>query len=222
MNVAAMKWSMGFGGGFAKKGVPTANDPKTVEGIKFWKELYDSPFFPKGLGDSALRQLIWEGKLAMFIDGAWIFGIIKSKNPEIYKYLDAALPPTPTRAAIVGGAFWGISGAVKNIEATWKVMEALNTPEWQMKYLEMTTQIPGQKGMVSKGFLMQNPWMKIYDEAAEKYSAGHGYIPEGFDLVAERYHQIVADYLARIFVRNAPVKETLDELQGELLKTFKK
>ena len=222
LNQAALKWSLGFGGGLAKKGKPTLNDPATVQGIRFYKELYDAPYTPKGAGSAQLRELMWEGKLAMWIDGAWLFGMIQGKNPELYKHIDAVMCPTPTKAAIIGGAYWGIGNKPKDLQATWKVMNSLNSPLWQQKYLEMTTQIPGQSGMVTEGFARKNPWIKVFDEAALKYGAGHGYIPEGFDLVAEQYHQIVADYLSRILARNAPIEKTLDALQAELVKTFVK
>ena len=106
--IPLMQWAIGFGGDFAKEGVPTANDPKTIEGLTFLKKFFDEGLTPKGLDGPMLRKMFVEGKIAMLIDGPWAITYVKEVAPELYEHVGFAAPPTPTHAAITGGAFYTI------------------------------------------------------------------------------------------------------------------
>jgi maltose-binding protein MalE len=166
--------------------------------------------------------MIWEEKLAMMIEGAWLFGAVKGKNPAAYPNISAALPPTPTHATIVGGAFFGMSSGLKNPDASWKVLDLYNTAKWQKNYVSMTAQIPGQAGMITEEVLKESPWWAVFDEGAAKYAAAYGYMAPGFGLVADEYNNEIGLALAEILQGGAAVKQRLDKLQQTLNAKFVK
>lgn len=222
MNMESRKWVCGFGGDWADGEKPTANAPETIEGVKYYKKLFDADFTPKGKTTPDLDQMIWEGNLAMMIEGAWLFGAVKTQNPDIYPFMDAALPPTPTQATIVGGAFFGIDANTENKDAAWKVIDLYNSQEWQEKYVEMTAQIPGQGGMITEEVLAKDPWWAVFDEGVKHHLAGYGYMAPGFELVAEEYNNEIGIALADILEGGADVEERLNELQDTLVNKFMK
>lgn len=222
MNVESRKWVCGFGGDWAVNNYPSANSPETIEGIKMYKKLYDAEFSPKGKDLPSLDQLVWEGKLAMMIEGAWLFGAVKVKNPERYPDISAALPPTPTNATIVGGAFFGMSSGSKYKDAAWKVLDLYNSQEWQQKYVSTTAQIPAQGGMITEEALAKDPWWAVFDEGAEKYAAGYGYMAPGFEKVADEYNNEIGIALADILQGDADVEKRLNKLQDMLESKFVK
>jgi multiple sugar transport system substrate-binding protein len=222
MNIESRKWVSGFGSDWAKDGKPTANASGTVKGIEFYKRLYQADFSPKGKDLPSLDQMIWEENLAMMIEGAWLFGAVKGKNPSAYPNIDAALPPTPTRATIVGGAFFGMGAGLKNADAAWKVLDLYNAEKWQKSYVSMTAQIPGQAGMITDEVLKASPWWAVFDEGAAKYAAAYGYMAPGFGLVADEYNNEIGLALAEILQGGADVKQRLDKLEQTLLDKFVK
>ncbi len=222
MNLESRKWVAGFGGDWADGKMPTANSPETIEGGKYYKKLFDADFTPKGQTTVTLDQMMWEGKLAMMIEGAWLFGSVKTKNPDIYPFIDAALPPTPTKATIVGGAFFGMDSNSENKDAAWKVIDLYNSREWQEKYVEMTAQIPGQSGMITAEVLEENPWWGVFDEGVAKYLAAYGYMAPGFELVADEYNNEIGIALAEILEGGADIEERLNALQETLVNKFVK
>jgi multiple sugar transport system substrate-binding protein len=222
MNLESRKWVSGFGGDWADGKNPTANSKETIEGVKFYKKLFDADFTPKGQTTVTLDQMMWEGKLAMMIEGAWLFGAVKTKNPDIYPSIDAALPPTPTQATIVGGAFFGVDSNSKNKDAAWKVIDLYNSTEWQQKYVEMTAQLPGQTGMITDKVLAEKPWWKVFDEGVAKHLAAYGYMAPGFELVADEYNNEIGIALADILQGGANVEDRLNKLQDTLVKKFVK
>jgi ABC-type glycerol-3-phosphate transport system substrate-binding protein len=222
MNIESRKWVAGFGGDWAVNGKPTANAATTLQGVEFYKKLYQADFTPKGKDLTALDQMMWEGKLAMMIEGAWLFGSIKVKNPDMYADFDAALPPSPTHATIVGGAFFAMSAKSKNPDAAWKVLDLYDSQKWQQNYVSMTAQIPGQSGMITPEVLKSNPWWSIFDLGASKYAAAYGYMAPGFGLVADEYNNEIGLALAEILQGGADTSQRLEKLQQTLTTKFVK
>lgn len=219
MHIEFMKQTYGFGGAPAKNGEVTIYSPENIEAVKFWKTLWDSDFAPKGGISTNIRQMMWERKVAMYVDGSWSFSGIKANNPTVYEEISVALPAYPTHATIVGGAVYGIPSTTKNIDAVYKALDMLYTDEWQENYVYLTSQTPGLSGRIPTDFLADHPWMELYNDVSST-SVGSGYIPEGFDLVAEEWQQIEVEYLVKILTENAPIEETLKELQDIMVEKF--
>lgn len=220
MNIESRKWVSGFGSDWSADGKPTANAPGTVKGIEFYKSLYQAEFSPKGKDLPSLDQMMWEGKLGMMIEGAWLFGAIKGRNPSAYSNFSAALPPTPSHATIVGGAFFGMDAKSKNPDAAWTILDLYNSEKWQKNYVSMTAQIPGQAGMITPEVLKQDPWWATFDEGAAKYAAAYGYMAPGFENVADEYNNEIGLALAEILNGGVGVAQRLDKLQQTLSSKF--
>lgn len=216
--IPLMQWAIGFGGDFSKDGVPTANDPKTIEGLKFLKRFFDEDLTPKGLDGPMLRKMFIEGKIAMLIDGPWAITYVKEAAPELYKYVGFAAPPTPTHAAITGGAFYTIPVRAKHKQEAFALLSLYNQPEWQRRWLEDLLQIPGQKVEISPELAKKHPWIKNMVEVAAKYPAGFGYAAPGFEEYAGEVQRMVVDGIAKVWSGRATVEEAMNEVQQRMVK----
>lgn len=222
MYIYAMQWVLGFGSDFSSpEGVPTANAPKTIEGIKWLKKFYDADLVPKGIDTITMRRMFWEGKIAFMIDGPWTMTHVKTNNPSLYPYIDFTAPPTPTHAAVTGGAFFTIPRQSKHKDEAWKLIAFFNRPKWQRAWLEELVQMPAQKIEASPDFLKQNPWVKTMVEVAAKHGAGFGYAPPGLEVYANEFRKIVADELVQIWAGNKSVEKAMDDCQKELERWLK-
>ncbi|QPM67647.1 ABC transporter substrate-binding protein [Atribacter laminatus] len=215
--IPLMQWAIGFGGDFSKDGVPTANDPKTIEGLTFLKRFYDEDLTPKGLDGPMLRKMFVEEKIAMLIDGPWAMTYVQGEVPELYPYIGFAAPPTPTHAAITGGAFYTIPVNAKNKKEAFALISIYNQTEMQRRWLEELLQIPGQAVEASSEFLQKHPWINDMVDVAAKYPAGFGYAAPGFEEQAGEVQRMVVDGIARVWGGQTTVEEAMNDVQKRMM-----
>ncbi len=215
--VSCMQWVLGNGGDFSRAdGTITCNAPKTVQGFEQMMRFVNAPFAPKGLGWYQLRTMFAEGKVAMLFDGPWDLGQVKTANPKLYPFVGMAPCPTPTHAAITGGAFYTILRKDGNKQAVWDYIALATSDEWQQRWIEVEVQVPGTTLPPTAAFLRLNPGYRYVTELAAKYATGFGYLPPGYELVATAFQTKVIDHVGDIWSGSKPPKVAMDECQREL------
>lgn len=218
--ISTMQWVLGFGSDWAQAdATPTANAPKTIEAIEWQMKFIDSQLVPLGMAALDARNLFKDGKAAFMIDGPWVMTLVKTENPDLYPSIGYAAPPTPTHAAITGGAFFTIPRAAANKDLAWQYIDMINQEAWQRRWLEDLVQIPGQSVSASEEFLAENPWVANMIDIAAKYQAGFGYSPPSPVLAinANEFRKIVVGEIAQIWNGSKPVADGLNDLQQLLV-----
>jgi multiple sugar transport system substrate-binding protein len=215
--VSCMQWVLGHGSDFSKSdGTITCNAPKTVEAFNQMMRFVNASFAPKGLAWYQLRTMFAEGKVAMLLDGPWDLGQVKTVNPVLYPHINMAPAPTPTHAAITGGAFYTILKKEANKQAVWDFIAFASSDEWQRRWMELLVQVPGLNVQPDPTFLKTNPGFRYVTEIAAKYATGFGYLPPGYELVATAFQTKVIDHVADIWSGAKPPRAALDECQKEM------
>ncbi|HLJ60863.1 MAG TPA: sugar ABC transporter substrate-binding protein [bacterium] len=215
--VSCMQWVLGNGSDFSKTdGSITCNAPKTVEGFQQMMRFVNAPFAPKGLGWYQLRTMFAEGKIAMLFDGPWDLGQVKTVSPSLYPLVGMAPCPTPTHAAITGGAFYTMLKKETNKQAVWDYIAFATSDEWQRRWVEVEVQVPGITIAPTSAFLRQNPGYRYVTELAAKYATGFGYLPPGYELVATTLQTKVIDHVGDIWSGAKSPKVAMDDCQKEL------
>jgi ABC-type glycerol-3-phosphate transport system substrate-binding protein len=215
--IVSMQWVIGMGVDWSKpdKSI-SANDPKTIEAITWIKRFMDEGISPRGLDSTAVRTLFAEGKVGFLFDGPWVMTQVKGSNPALYPQVGFAVMPTPTRAAITGGAFYTVPKGSKRQAEACRYLEIINAEGAQREWLEGLVQIPGTTVEASPAFLKDNPWVATMTEVAAKYPGGLGYAPPGYAVQAAEFRKIVVDHLAQVFSGQRSVKDALDAAQKAL------
>lgn len=208
-----LPWVIGMGGAFAKDGKPTATHPNTIKGAAFYKELFDSKVIPLGVEEPVYRQLFWEGKVAMIVDGPWMLTFVKDKNPSLYPHIGVALLPFGDRYGTAGFNLLGVPKGAKNKELALKYLEILARPEYQRMFLELTNLPPGSKDAMSAKFLKENPW---YPPFIEGIANGTPITPDGLEAYYLEFETIVQKHISRMLFRNIAADKAMLDLQGEL------
>src|SRR5579872_273457 len=215
--VSCMQWVLGNGSDFSRKdGAITCNAPKTVEGFQQMMRFVNAPFAPKGLGWYQLRTMFAEGKIAMLFDGPWDLGQVKTVSPSLYPLVGMAPCPTPTHAAITGGAFYTMLKKETNKQAVWDYIAFATSDEWQRRWVEVEVQVPGITIAPTSAFLRHNPGYRYVTELAAKYATGFGYLPPGYELVATTLQTKVIDHVGDIWSGAKSPKVAMDDCQKEL------
>lgn len=217
--INAMQWVIGFGSDWSKAdGTITANDPRNIEAITWIKRFMDEGLSPVGLGVVPARQLFLDGKVAVMFEGPWLMTQIQGSKPDMMAHVDFDVVPTPTHAAITGGAFYTIPAAAKKPKEACDLLTAFMGVDAQRRWLEDLKQIPGSVVKASPEFLANNAWVGKMADIAAKYPGGIGYAPPGYLVQAAEFRQQVVDALSKIYSGKSSVKDGLDELQTRLNK----
>ena len=220
--INSMHWLIGMGSDWSQSdGTITANDESAVAAITWIKRFLDEGLSPKGLGSKTVRQMFSDGKVAMMFDGPWVVSMVKTLNPDLVPHVTFEVMPTPTHAAITGGAFYVIPKDSAHKEDACKMLNVFYEEAAQQRYLEDLVQIPGTIVEPSAAFREEVPWAGTMAEIAAKYPGGLGYAPPGYEIQAAEFRQIVVDGLSRIYSGAVSVQEGLDDLQ-DLLENWSK
>lgn len=207
-------WVEGFGGIWAANGKPTVNSKEVVEGIKYFKKMYDSGIFPKGVSSSTYRRMFWEEKVAMLTDNQATLMLTKSENPKA-EFLAAPGPFTPayTNAEIV---LYTIPESSKNKK------EASIFLTWFYKHLVDyglgVQNVVGSKSANVK-ILEKYPFLKTFTETP--IADNGGILPKGWETKYPEFRHTVLLHVSNILIKNADVQKEMNAAQSELEKMIK-
>ena len=208
---------IGLGSDWSKPdGTITANTPEAIEAVSWILRYLDEKLAPTGLGVGSARQLFSDGKVAMMFEGPWLMGQVEKTNPELLKHISYEVAPTPTHAAITGGAFYVIPKGSDHKDEACTLLTSLTAPDAQRAWLESTNQIPGTVVEPSSEYLAKLPWVKNMIKVASEHAAGLGYSTPGYEVNGAEFRQMVVDTLSRIFSHSVSVEDGLNELQDRL------
>ena len=212
MDVA--QWVIASGGTFAREGKPTIDDPRNVEAIGHFKALFDAGVMPRDVDKSTYRQMWWQGKVAVLFDGSWMMGFARQENPDITSKLATALMPWPGHLTASAFQIWSIPRGAANPEAAFKLIEFMQSPEWQVEMVSITNTVSPRFGSLPEGYLDDNPWFSTFQEASDKYAVS--IMPEGLEAYGNEILKIIADKIEEILYRDASIEDSLAEGQAEV------
>jgi multiple sugar transport system substrate-binding protein len=205
------------GGHFAQNGRPTINAPATVQGMRYFKELFDAGCIPRGVRDAG-SQYAWfnSGRAAMSIDGAWYWAILVSQAvPEVLANVKVAHLPTPNRLTTGGvNNLIAVAAASPNKrEAVAYIKFITGNPKWGRIWVDNSRTIFMRKGSVTPEFLKSNPWFPVFNEAVANAIQ---LPPPGLEVRYTEIQKVIVDRATQILYENRPIQQMLDEAQREV------
>ena len=185
-----------------------ANSEKNVLAIKRYKELVDAGVTPIGQNNPTLRPMMWEGKLAMWWDGPWMYGMAGKEMP----YIDTARIPLPSDSSSGGVQIVIMPKNAANKALAGKFLDFYKQEEQQMISLNHGKIIPGRDKLDYEQFLKDNQWFHAFLDSAP--AAKHTSAPGWGVFEAQRVNLVQAK-ISEMVATNRPVEDVLNELQTE-------
>jgi multiple sugar transport system substrate-binding protein len=111
------------------------NSPEAIEAIQFEKDLLDKGLAINWTTDQGERiQGVKDGRIAMFSDGPYYMGIMKSSAPEMSGEWRIAIHPYQTEAgSYLGGTGLSVPVNAQHKDAAWKFIEYMMRTENQIE-----------------------------------------------------------------------------------------
>jgi len=187
-------------------------NPANREAIELEQTLIDENLVPHGADRVQARQIFWEGRAAMIIEGPWVMTSVRSENPDLLPSIGVALMPFPNQTAGTSNGF-AIARDAEHKDLAWEFIQMITSQEWMERYGEMTGVTPARQGALTETALEQNPWLEVF---AEVESSGKNYFIPGFEAAQNEIDKGVIDALAEVFYGDKSVDAALEEIQALL------
>ncbi|RWO23572.1 MAG: extracellular solute-binding protein [Mesorhizobium sp.] len=153
-----------FDASILRDGKPTANDPRVVRALHFYKQLYDEGLIPRGMENMLGIKMFAQGKAAMIISGSFIAAIVKDTDSEVYKSLRSVPLHFEGNTAPSVSVFVGVPKQAPNKDLAAQMLMLMLTDKWQEKVVTDVAAMPALKGIMPADFVRENPWFSAFAE----------------------------------------------------------
>jgi len=144
-------------------------EPEFGRALDFYLGLFNDGLAPPVTNNQVanLYQEFARGTFAMFITGPWNIGECRRRLPEELQGAWATAPlPAPTGEApglsLAGGSSLVVFESSKCKDAAWRLIEFLNQPEQQVRFFNLTGDLPANKLAWSDPELAADPMVQAF------------------------------------------------------------
>jgi multiple sugar transport system substrate-binding protein len=154
-------------------------DPRFLEAFSFYLDIYGRGLAPVVSNSQVanLYQQFGAGEFDMFISGPWDVGNLRDRLPaELQdKWSTAPLPApdgtTYPGASLSGGSSLVISSRSDKQDACWKLIEFLSRPEIQMRFYELSGDLPAHRDAWAAPKLANDPQIAAFRTQLDRTAA---------------------------------------------------
>jgi multiple sugar transport system substrate-binding protein len=148
-------------------------DPRFRAGFEFYVSLFREGLAPAvSASEIANRyQEFAEGNVAMMITGPWEIGEFRRRLPaELQdRWMTAPLPgPDGPGLSLAGGSSLVVFRRSPRKDAAWKLIEFLSEPAQQVRFYELTGDLPPRREAWADPALAGNPYARAFREQLER------------------------------------------------------
>ena len=168
------------------------HDPRFAEAFQFYVDMFRRGFAPVLANTQVANvyQGFAQGDFAMYITGPWNVGEFRKRLPPSMNGKWATAPMPAPRAgeypgtSMAGGASLVLFRASKKKDAAWKLVEYLSEPAQQIRFYELTQDLPAHRDAWRAPQVASDPPLAAFREQLE-HVAPMPRVPE--------YEQIATD-----------------------------
>jgi multiple sugar transport system substrate-binding protein len=215
MFIDAATWVLGEKQDWLKGDKYSFTDPGVIAAMEQFRKSLS--YAPPGTSSTVARQLFIEGKAAFLRDGPWVWATLQKAKPDIRASLRMAPLPFPV---VTGGASNGLHIPARldaqKKKLVWEFILLAASPEWQVKYVQLTGSPAGRVGMISPAQAKADPHLAAIIQAAEEAQnlfPQQATLRENFNEFATLFSRAVV----RMQASSEPTATILANLQKELV-----
>ncbi len=149
------------------------SEPEFLRAFEFYVALFNEKLAPALSGSeiSNLYQEFERGNIAMYISGPWQIGEFTNRLPASMqdKWMTAPLPGVDgPGVSLAGGATLALFRRSSNKDAAWKLMEYLSRTDVQIKFHDLTGDLPARRSAWQDSSLAGNRYAAAFRDQLER------------------------------------------------------
>ncbi|WP_116083347.1 sugar ABC transporter substrate-binding protein [Tropicimonas sp. IMCC34011] len=204
------------GGNWTEDGEPAFDSPGVIEGLRRFKQIYSEGLTPKDAEAGDMRQLLVEGRIAMRLDGPWIYNIIKEAGDETrgdLKLAESPLDPPVGGTSNVIGMPSDISDERKAL--VWDFIEIAASEEMQQRFATLGSSPAPMPGLDYTAEIEADPYFELFDTAnAKAAAAGVDRLPAGLELEFNEVVKLVFRETQRMLIEDLDPEVAAGNIQA--------
>ena len=186
--------------------------PSFVRASEFYLDMFRQGLAPRATNTqiSNIHDEFAKGHFAFIITGPWNIGEFKRRMPADRQddWMTAPLPgPSGPGLSITGGSSLGLFARSQHKAAAWKLVEYLSRPEVQVRFFELTGDLPPRRSAWNAPLLATDPYAKAFRDQLERTEAPPA-VPE-WERIGQQM-RIVSERAVAGQISPAQFRKTLD------------
>jgi len=150
--------------------------PGFVRASQFYLGMFAEGLAPRATNTqiSNIYDEFAKGHFAFIITGPWNIGEFKRRMPANRQddWMTAPLPgPNGPGLSIAGGSSLGVFARSRHKAAAWKLVEHLSRPEVQLRFFELTGDLPPRRSAWAAPILAEDRYAQAFREQLERTEA---------------------------------------------------
>lgn len=202
-----------------EEGKPAFDTPEMVEGLRRWKLVIDERLTPLDLAAGEVRQLFADGRVALRVDGPWLYGTMKRATPETFQTLKIAKTPfTPPYGGTSNGIAIPSEISEERKDLVWAFIQVVTSEKWQKQY-PLTGGMPAPRpDAVPSDVYEEVPHFDLIVETMQEASAaGVDRVPLGFESNFGEFSKIIQDETIRMIIEDLDPADAAMTIQDKLV-----
>lgn len=209
-----MNYTLDAGGRWTDAaGKVTINTPQMIEGLSRWKTIVKDSLTPRDLAAGEVRQMFADGRIAMKMDGPWLWPIIqKGKAKDQIKLAMVPFdPPVGGSSNVLGIA---ADAPKDNKKLVWDFIAIATSDKFQSTYATLgASPPPSPRADVSEAG-KETPHFDLLVKATKAAAdAKIDRIPKGLELVFNEFSKMVMEESQRMIIQDLDPKTVAATMQ---------
>ncbi len=196
-----------------ENGKVTINTPQMIEGLTRWKTIVKENLTPRDLAAGEVRQLFADGKIALKMDGPWLWPIIqKGKARDQIKLTTVPFNPPVGGSSNVLGIASEISP--ENKKLAWDFIAIATSDKFQSSYATLGASPPPDPRADTTGASKETPHFDLLVKATKAAAdAKVDRIPKGLELQFNEFAKMVMEESQRMIIQDLDPKVVAATMQ---------
>jgi multiple sugar transport system substrate-binding protein len=196
-------------------GKVTIDTPEMVEGLKRWKTIVKDNLTPRDLSAGEIRQLFADGKIALRVDGPWLYPIIEKAKPEVRPHLKLAAPAFHPP---LGGTSNVLAMASEipdeNKQLVWDFISIAASDKFQSSFAALASSTPpSPRADVTEAKKSVPHFDLLQQTQREASKAGIDRIPTGLEIQFNEFSKMIMDEAQRMIINDLDPAEVAKTMQ---------
>jgi len=172
-SILPFAWSNGAEVADADQKKYTFDTPETAEAAKYYQSFFTDKIAAKQLPQNSRAPSFVDGSVPMFISGPWEMNGLNELGGAGFedKYGVMMMPKQKTATSFVGGSDLAVFKDSKNRDSAWKFVQWLSDPKTQVKWYELSTDLPSVKSAWTDPALTADPKLAVFGKQLEDAKA---------------------------------------------------
>ncbi len=196
-----------------KQGNVTIDTPEMIEGLTRFKTVMDEGLSPKDMSAGDVRKLFADGKMAIRLDGPWLYSIMQAgaAADKLKVAIPAMSPPVGGSSNVLGMAS-DISDEEKRL--VWDFIRIAMSPEFQRTYATVAGNTPPSPMADLTGVEESVPHFPLLVETQQAAAAaGVDRIPTGLEIQYGEFSKMVQQEVQRMLIENLDPADVVKVIQ---------